>query len=241
MSVREIMRKRLRILSVAFVLVVVSATAACSDAQDAKQAATNETSAGGARIASSRSDYIEQLLQENDKATYPMADSQLEMLKRALNNDGKISTSDYERSWSDYSQCIMDRGWSKPVLNHFPNGIIDNSGMNLGGLTEQQHKQVMQDVIECSNLYTVGVDAVYGMQVGNPSLWQDLDQAIVDCLHKNNLVSKEYDADQYQKDFNNRGKGETVLNFDDMSVRGCLAANGSTLSNQSDELWDPTT
>lgn len=40
---------------------------------------------------------------------------------------------------------------------------------------------------------------VYQMQIGNPGMLSDGDQAMVDCLHKAGIVPKNYDKEAYKK------------------------------------------
>lgn len=41
---------------------------------------------------------------------------------------------------------------------------------------------------------------VYGMQQGNPDLYSNINEAIVDYLKKNHVVPKEYSAEQYAQE-----------------------------------------
>ena len=202
--------------------------------------AGTQDSRSSARIAASLSDYAQSLLDSDESGPTPMAQSQREILQKAADT-GEITAGDYERAWAGYRQCVVDRGWTDPVLRRYPNGIIENSSMDISGLTEDQDRQVTRDAVECTNLYVRDVATVYGFQVGNASLLQDADSAIVDCLHQANLVPSDYDATTFRRERPLYLDDEnTVLDFSDMEVRGCFAANGSgSLGNEHDESWRP--
>ncbi|MBT1162640.1 MULTISPECIES: hypothetical protein [Bifidobacterium] len=192
----------------------------------------------GMKLASSAESFVSSQLEGGLANDPPMADSQRAVLERALDNGGKITVADYERVWSDFSQCIVDRGWTKPILIHYPNGMVSVASVDISGLSKAQDKRLQRDTGECSALYSGWVNTTYGVQVGNSSLWMDIDQAIVDCLHRENLVPKEYSLETYQKD-RSASEGESSVDFSDMHVRGCMVANGSVSGGMDDPVWDP--
>ncbi|MCH9275824.1 hypothetical protein JS533_006005 [Bifidobacterium amazonense] len=234
-----------RVLNTVILTVIIFAgLAACSHGTThVNQDASSSEASGGEKIASSMSEYIDILLDSDDSASASMkiSDSQRRILERARDS-GEISRSDYEQSWADYKNCLVDRGWSEPPLLRFRNGIIDHTGYDATDLSEAQVKRLDGDLMECTNLYTRDVATVYGWQIGNVSLLQDGDAAVVDCLHREHLVDSAYDLAQYRDDFERQWQGEkTELDFSDAGVRGCLAANGrsSVGDNGSDATWRP--
>ena len=79
------------------------ATGASSDSATSESSSENG-SAGGQKLAASLSEWIEQRESQGN-----IAESQKTILDKAKST-GEISTSDYEKAWSDYRQCMIDKG-----------------------------------------------------------------------------------------------------------------------------------
>ena len=47
----------------------------------------------------------------------------------------------------------------------------------------------------CEDAYTTAIDELYRMQVGNPGLLQDHNEAIADCLRRTGQVEPSYDGE----------------------------------------------
>lgn len=73
----------------------------------AQSGATRQGSTSGQKLAASLSEWIEQRESQGN-----IAESQKTILDKAKST-GEISTSDYEKAWSDYRQCMIDKGYKK--------------------------------------------------------------------------------------------------------------------------------
>ncbi|TPF86108.1 hypothetical protein BW13_07825 [Bifidobacterium sp. UTCIF-37] len=185
----------------------------------------------GQKKADSLNAYIDQIL------SYPeTSDSAREILTRAKANGG-VTVSDYERTWMNYKQCLLDKGYKEIILNKYPNGIYEEAAYYANG-TPSQIQKFDQDRQLCFK--DVGpVNEVFSMQQGNPNLAANVNEAIVDCLHRNNLVPKEYTAKQYAAE---RAEGDLKafsINVKDPGVRGCEVANSVFASYPVDKLEHP--
>ena len=102
-------------------LTVVSLLSGCS-----RQVSDTASSPEGGGTTSSEpiKQYIASVIKDNDdpRATYPMTKAQREILKRS-EAAGGVSSTDYELAWSHYKQCVVDKGYSTPVLDRYPNGL----------------------------------------------------------------------------------------------------------------------
>ena len=183
----------------------------------------------GSRLAGSLDEYIDSLIADTEWTT----DYEREILERAKANGG-VSVTDYEQTWSRYKQCMLDKGYKEIILVKFPNGIYHEASYRGG--TERQMAKYHKDVNIC--MADVGAVAqVYQMQIGNPTLFSDKNEAIVDCFRRNNLVPLTYTAQQYAQE---RAEGEYTIDRQDMEIRGCEVANGlfaSYVDDPVEQLW----
>lgn len=62
-----------------------------------------------------------------------MTKAQREILKRS-EAAGGVSSTDYELAWSHYKQCVVDKGYSTPVLDRYPNGLYFVARINAEGM-----------------------------------------------------------------------------------------------------------
>lgn len=178
------------------------------DQQDTKQptgSAGSDTSKS--KIANSIPDYIDFLLDLDAKpdTKYPMSDAQKTILKRSRKS-GSVSKPDYELAWSNYKQCVTSYGYTTPVLRQFSNGLYMIAMRDTTGMSDQQRKKFNEDENKCYNTEVIAVTGVYQMQIGNPGMLSDGDQAMVDCLHKAGIVPKNYDKEAYKKDLDAHAK-----------------------------------
>ena len=124
MSIRHMHRTAAFALCISVALTGCAWCGAPGGASQSDSSASSSSSAStqnnGAKIAPTLKDYIQSLL-DADKGT--MSDQQRSALERAVQNDGKVSRSDYERAWSDYRQCIVDKGYSVPELQRYSSGV----------------------------------------------------------------------------------------------------------------------
>lgn len=229
------------------VLLIVAAMSGCSSVEPERsiQSGKDETSdvqsmqpAGG--FASSLSEYVRSLLDDDERAEQPMSAVQKAMLERALEHEGKVSVADYEQAWSNYKQCMVDRGYTAPVLVKYNNGIYMQAMINGEQSTDAQRSKFSDDYDYCFTDTALYVNGVYSIQIGNPGLLNDGDQAIVDCLLRAGVTDETYTKQQYRQDEAHymQKSGETVLDFDNVQTQSCLAANGWGVRN-SDVVWKP--
>ena len=153
------------------------------DRQDTQQQTESAGSdASKTKIANSIPDYIDFLLDLDAKpdTKYPMSDAQKTILKRSRKS-GSVSKPDYELAWSNYKQCVTSYGYTTPVLRQFSNGLYMIAMRDTTGMSDQQRKKFNEDENKCYNTEVIAVTGVYQMQIGNPGMLSDGDQAMVDC------------------------------------------------------------
>ena len=208
----------------------------CSDSEGLP-----ETSESGARLAPSLSDYAGQLA---DKFAGSMDERQREAVERVIET-GEVSQSDYEQALSDYRQCMIDRGYREIIFLDMGGGIREEAAHQAG--TDQQERRYAQDSMACEDAYTTAIDELYRMQVGNPGLLQDHNEAITDCLRRTGQVEPSYDGEQFRREYEryqNRtaDSDEWPFSFpeDTPESRVCRVSNGWISMDQSDpteQLW----
>lgn len=226
---------RCGIVRIMFMLVCAVWLCGCSGCSEASEQTTPGGDAPqimnkGARKADSMSSFIDQIL------SYPeTTDKAREVLERARENGG-ISVSDYENAWADYKQCMLDKGYREILLIKYPNGMYDEA-MHTRGTHEQESKYDDDKAICSADLNPINM--VYGMQQGNPDLYSNINEAIVDCLKKNHVVPKGYTAEQYAQEQMD-GPDSFTYDVKNPKVRGCQVANKSFVYYEDDpveHLW----
>ena len=128
----------------------------------AQSGAAQQGSTSGQKLAASLSEWIEQRESQGN-----IAESQKTILDKAKST-GEISTSDYEKAWSDYRQCMIDKGYKEIKLIKYPSGLYAEAGHKQG--TTIQESRYSDDSTECGDEYVADVQDVYGIIVGNPNL-----------------------------------------------------------------------
>jgi hypothetical protein len=81
------------------------------------------------------------------------------------------------------------------------------------------------------------INTVFGMQQGNPQLFNDTNEAIVDCLKREKLVPTSYTAQQFKDE---SGKGRFTFEEASPASRSCQVANGGVSmdsNTQTEQLW----
>lgn len=206
------------------------ATGASSDSATSESSSENG-SAGGQKLAASLSEWIEQRESQGN-----IAESQKTILDKAKST-GEISTSDYEKAWSDYRQCMIDKGYKEIKLIKYPSGLYAEAGHKQG--TTIQESRYSDDSTECGDEYVADVQDVYGIIVDNPNLYADQAQAVVDCLHRDSLVPKDYTVSRFNKEFSGTD-GNTSFDMQNLQVRSCLVSNGYNVgyaTDDTEQLW----
>lgn len=197
----------------------------------AQSGAAQQGSTSGQKLAASLSEWIEQRESQGN-----IAESQKTILDKAKST-GEISTSDYEKAWSDYRQCMIDKGYKEIKLIKYPSGLYAEAGHKQG--TTIQESRYSDDSTECGDEYVADVQDVYGIIVGNPNLYADQAQAVVDCLHRDSLVPKDYTVSRFNKEFSGTD-GNTSFDMQNLQVRSCLVSNGYNVgyaTDDTEQLW----
>lgn len=195
------------------------------------------------KFASSMTDFIDSLLSDSQ-----YDEEQKEVLRTARQSNGKIPYASYSKAWESYRQCLVDKGYTKPPQN-LTNGIyFAPSYISTEGLTEAQAHKLEDDIDACRTSRVYAIDAVYRTQLGNPEFYGDPEVALVDCLHRKNLVPRNYTVEQYKKE------SDTYLNsteanvtfdssfsfdFNNSDTLTCVATNIPSLLQPRLEIWKP--
>lgn len=235
----------------AAVCIGLTLLAGCGPDNGAK--AQPEWKAGGDtnQVAASIGERIETLLTQND-----IDESQKTMLKRALSNDGVVTRSDYLTAWDNYRQCMVGRGYTPPPMPTIDDLYIRQQKIDPSGMSAEQNSKFEQDSMDCHHRYVLAVDEIYRENMANPNMYRDPATAVVDCLHRNNLVARDYTVRQYMKAWDSlsdekgapaaderevyeRWRARFGLDFGNPKVRTCVAANDSNLFGDKLEAWKP--
>jgi hypothetical protein len=199
------------------------------DSSESTPDAPGSSQATGEKMASSLSDYIDQRMNDPNNTAGDRA--KLEQIKQ----DGGVTLQQYESAWSDYKECMADKGYKQIILTKFPNGLYMEAMHKTG--TSAQEQQYGEDQDYCQNQHTRVVSMIYEVMQGNPTFLSNQSEAIVDCLHRNDLVPKDYTVEDYGKD---QSAEKPEYDRNDMGVRSCQLANSSYVSLQDDpveQLW----
>lgn len=232
-------------------IVALGILASCGIGGDAERGAAWNAGADTVRLANNANERIRTLLAQDD-----MDKSQRAMLERALANDGMISQSDYLTAWGNYKQCMVGKGYTAPPLRSINNVYIRQQKIDGHSMSEEQNSKFGEDNADCLQRYSLAVDEIYRENVANPRLYRDPQVAVVDCLHRNNLVAKDYTVRRYKEEWDSflnvdradvrtdrelYVKGYTQFSFDfgDSQVRTCVVANDSNLFVGELEAWKP--
>lgn len=229
-----------KVLSLITIIASVISLSSCSRNEAESNNAMTGVDTG--KFASGMTDLIDSLLDDDQ-----YDESQKEVLRAALQHDGEIPYASYSAAWESYRQCLVDKGYTKPPQN-LTNGIyFAPAYFSSEGLTEAQSRKLGEDIDECRISQVYAVDLVYRAQLGNPEFYGDPEVALVDCLHRKNLVPQNYTMSQYRKEYDSYmndasgGMPEDWFSFDfnDGAVLSCLAANKSPLIQPRLEIWKP--
>ncbi|KFI56836.1 hypothetical protein BCUN_2158 [Bifidobacterium cuniculi] len=217
-----------------------------TQAQDTDDSTTVQTE--GARIATSLSARIEDMLRTDTD----MSERQRDILERALANDGVVTKADYELAWSNFQQCLADKGYAPMTTTMYQGGVHGPSWMtDVGDRGEGVRDKVTDDVIACKSSENLVVDELYRAAIGNPSLYQVPEVGVADCLRRKNLVPVSYTAKTYQEDQKRvdaaysefvasrsvddawaEAVKEYGFDYDDPEVQLCHVANGLDIRGQ---------
>lgn len=185
------------------------------------------------KLAPSMQTYARQLLEEKDPE-WVVSQKQREVVEEVAET-GRVSVGDYERSWNDYKQCMVDKGYKEIILEDYSNGMHAEAPHKTG--TDAQEQQYGEDRHDCSMENVNYVNLLFGLQQGNPGLLANESEAIVSCLRREELVPASYTAEQFDKELS-----EGIYSFDEASAasRSCQIANGGQSVDSDTEvetLW----
>ncbi|MFC5222426.1 hypothetical protein [Bifidobacterium leontopitheci] len=213
-------------------LVLMMSLSGCASQSSPEVSDTSHESSSGARLASSMKDYAQQLLESH---TSQMGPEQKAVVERVVQGD-ELSNSDYEAAWNRYAQCMVSKGYEKPVWYTFPNGIRDDQGQEApaDAQTGTQIQKWLDDKRGCSERNLDVIQDLYVAQTDNPNLYADHDEGALDCLKRKKLIAGSVTVGQYRKDMEKwekaraeGGKAKISFDMDDVNVMACLAANGT--------------
>lgn len=159
------------------------------------------------------------------------------ILQRAKHNGGAMSVTDYEQSWADYKQCMLNRGYKEIILIKYPNGVYREASI-YGGTPEQEAKY-REDMPDCMKDLFPLIE-LYGAQIGNPNLYSNKSEAIVDCMRRNGAVPVSYTANDYAVDKAKDDPDKATIDVRSTKVRECEVANNWFSSYPGDpveHLW----
>lgn len=172
----------------------------------------------GTKIGASVADVMGDWLEDPD-----VPDAQRAVLERVA-AAGSMEALDYEQSWAKYRQCMTDLGYREIKLQKYPSGLYTEA-LHLAG-TAQQESKYEEDRAQCMAEHVDYVQAAYAMLAGNPNLYEDSDEAIVDCLHREDLVAADYTASTFAEESARGEEDDYSFDIRDMKARSCLASNG---------------
>ena len=185
----------------------------------------------GEKWAGSMSEYYDSLLKDDFTPT----DHEKEVLDEAKSHGG-VTVSQYEEAWSTYKSCMLNKGYVEIILVKFPNGVTREAPI-MANNTSAQFDKYVEDEFVCNGQVNAIINA-YHAQIGNPSLFANKSEAIVDCLRREGAVSNKYSVQDYVKDqekeLNNRGYDPT-----NPVVRGCQVANDVSSAYPDDVYENP--
>lgn len=218
---------------------------ASQTAQQQSSTQQNKAQSQGERAASSLKEYEQRLLnldaQRSDDQT-PMSSQQKEILQRAIDNGGTISIADYEAAWANYKQCMVDKGYTTPVVIKYQNGMMQEAGAYIDPASGKRDK-FTEDDTDCKFTHVVAVDTVYGMQTGNPQLYSDPYPGTVDCLKQEGLADAKYTVKQFTDDIEKfrAYDSSATVDLSNPIAAGCMAANHLVIVRLGDEepTWYP--
>ncbi|WP_317642675.1 hypothetical protein [Bombiscardovia apis] len=146
---------------------------------------------------------------------------QREILQRTVES-GSMSASDYENAWGMMKRCIVDRGYPRFAPKKTANGIYSFAFGGRDG-SDENTPRFAEVHSDCQEEYVDVVSIIYNVQVGNPNLYADNAEAAVDCLHRENVVPKNYKIERFRA----AQGSDKDLGFDPFTpeAQNCLVPN----------------
>lgn len=205
------------------------------------QEETAQTS-GGEKYASSMSEYLQMVLNAYEKSPYA-GGSQERIVRKSLESGKPINHADYEQAWSDYRQCVVDKGYTEPPLLTAGGFYTDAYSTSADDFpSEAAEQKFNDDEGDCFARNVSIVSVVYQRQQADPQLFSEPEEAAVDCLHQAGLAEASYTAAQFTDereayyDFQEKRNSAELPSLDeaneyftidlrDQGVMSCIVAN----------------
>ena len=233
------MRSIHKVLSIITIIASVVSLSSCSKNEAESNNAMTGVDTG--KFASGMTDLIDSLV-ENDQYD----ESQKRVLRAALQHYGEIPYASYSAAWESYRQCLVDKGYTKPPQNLINGIYFAPAYVSSEGLTEEQNRKLNDDINACRDARVAAIDLVYRTKLGNPEFYGDPEVALVDCLHRKNLVPQNYTIDQYRKesglymnDTSEHAFDRFSFDINDSDTLTCMATTAPTLLQPRLEIWKP--
>ncbi len=141
---------------------------------------------------------------------------------------------------------MVDKGYTKPPQNLINGIYFAPAYVSSEGLTEEQNRKLNDDINACRDARVAAIDLVYRTKLGNPEFYGDPEVALVDCLHRKNLVPQNYTIDQYRKesglymnDTSEHAFDRFSFDINDSDTLTCMATTAPTLLQPRLEIWKP--
>lgn len=245
-------------LRIVTALALVCTVSSCGQSDKVNNAASTNTQGSQVseeRLAGSLSERIRFMLDSDSDGLKP---EQIEMLNRALENDGKVSHADYEQAWQNYQQCMVSKGYKPEPLMRYQDGLYASTTTRKTMPSQEQEEKFQQDFSECRAGYVTYVDELYRLATGNHGLFVEPTVAIVQCLKEKNLVPSSYTPQQFSEerdhyldllskyseegltDANARARRESFTpDLGRADVMTCMVSNGWDPPSDEREPWNP--
>ncbi|MEE1295959.1 MAG: hypothetical protein UHD09_03735 [Bifidobacterium sp.] len=240
----------------ALVVAMLAASVACG--AQGQSSATDTADLAAVKVASSLTERIEYLLKVDGSAATPMSERQRVILRRALERDGVVSRADYDQAWSNYQQCMIDYGYTRPVVPTYADGLRSPLLYPKDeGHSAEEMAQLASHDQQCRAREYLIVDECYRDHLANPNLYAEPTVAVVDCLRREELVPASYtgkrflEEEQVYHEVHARnmatdptdasGEAAAQFSFDLHAPKAvtCLVANGKDVGQAEDfEGWD---
>lgn len=92
-------------------------------------------------------------------------------------------------------------GYTKPPQNQSNGVYFAPICVSSEGLSDAQSRKLDEDIDECKDLHVSAIDLGHQTQLGNPEFYGDPEVALIDCLHRGNLMPKDYTINKYWLQF----------------------------------------
>lgn len=164
---------------------------------------------------------------------------QLEVMEQ-IKQAGHVTAEQYEGAWADYKSCMLERGYKEILLERYPNGLYREANHHQG--TAEQEERYYKDQSQCMALNVSHLDSIYEQQVGNPNLFKNPFEGVLDCLRKANLTPEGYGMDDLKYDmYEATSRDKLKLDVYQADAQACFLGNDMVMGNlenaPTETLW----